>query len=195
MEASGGQRALVGVAATLQVIVIALTFVSGLLWVGWPYVVANVVAILGLVLVLTVGGRTGRRNLLVALLAVPVVSIVLIVGLVNFDVWQVSTVACSDRELEAVAGLESPGGEPLAFDGTYEGCIARVDSYRASEEWIAAFSATLRAAGWTVTNPDGGQMAHKDGVGLGVEPQPRSVTEKGIKFTPMHIAVWEDPKQ
>ena len=45
MEASGWQRALVGVAATLQVIVMALTLVSGmLLWMGWPYVVANVLA-------------------------------------------------------------------------------------------------------------------------------------------------------
>ena len=41
--ASGWQRtALVGVAATLQVIVMALTLVSGmLLWVaGWPYLVS-----------------------------------------------------------------------------------------------------------------------------------------------------------
>ena len=59
MEASRGQRALVGVAATLQVIAMAVTFVSGMLWAGWPYVVANVVAILGLVLVLMVGSRTG----------------------------------------------------------------------------------------------------------------------------------------
>ena len=73
-------------------------------------------AILGLVLVLVVGSRTGRRNALIALLAVPVVSIGLIVGLVAFDEWQVARVACSDRELEAVAGLESPSGEPLAFD-------------------------------------------------------------------------------
>ena len=37
MEASGWQQVPVGVAATLQVIVMALTLVSGLLlWVGWP---------------------------------------------------------------------------------------------------------------------------------------------------------------
>ena len=117
MEASSGQRALVAVAATLQVIVMALTFVSGMLWAGWPYVVANVVAILGLVLVLVVGSRTGRRNVLVALLAVPVISIGLIVGLANFNEWRLARVACSDREREAVAGLESPSGEPLSFDG------------------------------------------------------------------------------
>ena len=157
--------------------------------------VANVVAILGLVLVLVVGSRTGRSSAVIALLAVPIVSGGLIAGLAAFDIWQVSRAACSDRELEAVAGLESPSGEPLTFDGTYEGCIARVDSYRASKEWIAAFAATLRTAGWTVTNPDGGQMAHKDGVTLGVEPQPRTVTEEGMKFTPMHIAVWDDSEQ
>ena len=161
---------LVGVAATLQVIVMALTFVSGmLLWVGWPYVVANVVAILGLVLVLFVGSRTGRSSALIALLAVPIVSVGLIAGLADFNAWQVARVACSDRELKAVAGLESPSGKPLAFDGSSEGCEARVKNDRASGELTAALAATLREAGWTVTSPDGGRMAHKDGVTLFVE--------------------------
>ena len=52
VEGFGWQQVVAGVAATLQVIVMALTLVSGmLLWVGWPYVLANVMAILGLVLV------------------------------------------------------------------------------------------------------------------------------------------------
>jgi hypothetical protein len=193
-EASGWQRALVGVAATLQVIVMALTLVSGmLLWVGWPYLVANVVAILGLVLVLVVGSRTGRSSAVIALLAVPFVSVALILGLAAFDEWQVARVACSDRELEAVAGLESPSGEPLAFDGTYEGCEARVDSDRASGELTAAFAATLRTAGWTVTSPDGGRMAHKDGVTLFVESGPESIKNGVvIGFTGIVVSVDDD---
>ena len=186
-----------GVAATLQVIVMALTLVSGmLLWVGWPYVVANVVAILGLVLVLVVGSRTGRSSAVIALLAVPFVSVGLIAGLVAFDEWQVSRVACSDRELKAVAGLESPSGEPLAFDGTYEGCEARVENDRASEELTAALAATLRKEGWTVTSPDGGRMAHKDGVTLFVESGPESIKNGVvIGFTGIVIYVNDDPPQ
>ena len=197
MEASGAQRALVGVAATLQVIVMAVTFVSGMLWAGWPYVVANVVAILGLVLVLVVvGSRTGRRNALIALLAIPVVSIGLIVGLANFNEWWLARVACSDRELDAVAGLESPSGKSLAFDGTSEGCAARFDSDRSSKELTAAFVSTLRTAGWTVTSPDGGRMAHKDGVTLFVEPLTESLKEaEVIGFTGILISVDDDPEQ
>ena len=196
MEASRGQRALVGVAATLQVIVMAVTFVSGMLWAGWPYVVANVVAILGLVLVLMVGSRTGRRNVLVALLTVPVVSIGLIVGLANFNDWRLARVACSDRELEAVAGLESPSGKPLAFDGTSEGCEARVESDQPSKELTTAFASTLRTAGWTVTSPDGGRMAHQDGVTLFVEPLTESVKEEElVGFTGILISVDDDPEQ
>ena len=165
-EAPRWQRALVGVAATLQVIVMALTFVSGLLWSGWPYGVANVVAILGLVLILFVGSRTGRSPAVIALLAVPAISVALILGLVAFDEWRVARVACSDRELKAVAGLESPSGEPLTFHGSYEGCEARADFDLPREEVTTAYAATLREAGWTVTN----RTARKDGVTLWVEP-------------------------
>jgi len=197
VEGFGWQQVVAGVAATLQVIVMALTLVSGmLLWVGWPYVVANVVAILGLVLVWVVGSRTGRSSAVIALLAVPVVSVGLIAGLAAFDAAQVSRVACSDRELEAVAGLESPSGEPLAFAGTYDGCDARVESDRASSELTAAFAATLRAAGWTVTNPDGGRMAYKDGVTLFVESGPETVKNGVvIGFTGIVIYVTDDPPQ
>ena len=198
MEASGWQRALVGLAATLQVIVMALTVVSGmLLWVGWPYVVANVVAILGLVLVLIVGSRTGRSSALIALLAVPLVSVALIAGLAAFGESQVSRVACSDRELKAVAGLESPSGEPLAFDGNSEGgCDARVENDRASEELTAALAASLREEGWTVTSPDGGRMAHKDGVTLLVESGPATIKNGVVTgFTGIVIYVNDDPPQ
>jgi hypothetical protein len=196
LEASGGLRALVGVAATLQVIVIALTFVSGMLWAGWPYVVANVVAILGFVLVLAVGNRTRRRNALIALLAIPVVSLGIVAGLANFNEWWLARVACSDRELEAVAGLESPSGEPLSFDGTSEGCAAKVDSGRSSRKLTAAFSSNLRTAGWTVTSPDGGRMARKEGVTLFVEPLTESVEEeKVVGFTGILISVNDDPEQ
>ncbi len=185
-----------GVAATLQVIVIALTFVSGMLWAGWPYVVANVVAILGFVLVLAVGNRTGRRNALIALLAVPVVTIGIIAGLANFNEWWLARVACSDRELEAVAGLESPSGKALSFDGTSEGCEARFDNDRPSKELTSDFASTLRTAGWTVTSPDGGRMAHKDGVTLFVEPLTESVEdEKLTGFTGILISVNDDPEQ
>ena len=197
-EGSGWQQVLAGVAAALQVIVVALTLVSGmLLWVGWPYVVANAVAILGLVLVLVVGSRTGRSSAVTALLAVPFVSVALILGLVAFDEWQVARVACSDRELEAVAGLESPSGEPLAFGGSSEGgCEARVENDRASEELTAAFAATLREEGWTVTSPDGGRMAHKDGVTLFVESGPESIKNGVvIGFTGIVIYVSDDPPQ
>ena len=153
-------------------------------------------AILGLVLVLVVGSRTGRRNALIALFAIPVVSIGLIVGLANFNEWRLARVACSDRELEAVARLESPGGKPLAFDGTSEGCEARVESDQPSKELTAAFASTLRTAGWTVTSPDGGRMAHKDGVTLFVEPLTESVKEeKVIGFTGILISVYDDPEQ
>jgi len=165
-EAPRWQTALAGVAAALQVIVMALTFVSGLLWAGWPYVVANVVAILGLVLMLLLGTRTGRPTALIALLAVPFVSVGLVLGLVAFDEWRVGRAACSDRELEAVAGLESPSGEPLVFEGSYEGCEARADFDLPREEVTTAYAATLRKDGWTVTN----RMARKDGVTLFVEP-------------------------
>ena len=185
-----------GVAATLQVIVMALTFVSGMLWAGWPYVVANVVAILGFVLVLAVGNRTGRRNALIALLAVPVLSIGIIAGLANVNEWWLARVACSDRELEAVAGLESPRGKPLSFAGTSEGCEARIDSGRSSKELTAAFASTLRTAGWTVTSPDGGRMAHKEGVTLFVEPLTESVEEEKVTgFTGILISVNDDPEQ
>ena len=197
-EAAGWQRALVGAAATLQVIVMALTFVSKmLLWLGWwPYVVANVVAILGLVLVLALGTRTGRSGVVISLLAVPLVSVGLIVGLANFDEWQAARVACSDRELEAVAGLESPSGKPLTFAGTSEGCEARVSSDQASKELTTAFASTLRTAGWTVSSPDGGRMAQKDGVTLFVEPLTESIQEEEvIGFTGILISVDDDPEQ
>ena len=183
-----------GVAATLQVVVMAATLISGmLLWTGWPYAVANVVAILGLVLVLFVGSRTGRRKVLIALLAVPVVSIGVIAGLANLNERWLARTACSDRELEAVAGLESPGGKPLTFHGTSEGCEARLDSDRASEELTAALASTLRTTGWTVTSPDGGRMAHKDGVTLFAEPLSESVEEKEVTgFTGILISVDDD---
>ena len=198
MEGYGWQQVLAGVAATLQVIVVALTLMSGmLLWVGWPWVVANVVAILGLVLVLVVGRRTGRSSAVIALLAVPIVSVGLIAGLAAFDAAQVSRVACSDRELKAVAGLGSLGGEPLAFDGSSEGgCEARVENDRASGELTAALAATLRENGWTVTSPGGGRMAHKDGVTLFVESGPETVKNGVvIGFTGIVIYVTEDPPQ
>ncbi len=109
-EAHRWQRVLVGVAATLQVIVAALTFVSGLLWAGWPYLVANVVALLGLVLVLFTGTRTGRPTALITVLAAPFVSVGLILGLVAFDEWRVARAACNDRELNAGSDSSRPAG-------------------------------------------------------------------------------------
>lgn len=168
-EAHGWQSVLVGLAATLQVIVMALTFVSGMLWAGWPYVVANVVAILGLVLMLFTGTRTGRSGALIAVLAVPFVSVGLILGLANINEWWLARSACSDRELAAVNGLQSPTGEQLTFEGTSEGCIATVHSEKTSKDLTATFATSLRTAGWTIIQPDGGRMAQKGGVTLFVE--------------------------
>jgi hypothetical protein len=165
-EAPRWHRALVGLAATLQVIIMALTFVSGMLWPGWPYLVANVVAILGLVLIRFIGTRTGRPTALIAQLAAPFVSVALILGLVAFDEWRVARAACNDRELKAVAGLESPSGQPLTFQGSYDGCEARADLDLPREEVTTVYAATLREAGWTVTN----RTARKDSVTLWFEP-------------------------
>ena len=85
----GWQQVLAGVAAALQVIVMVLTLVSGCCGRVGLGLVANVVAILGLVLVLVVGSRTGRSSAVIALLAVPVVSGRLIAGLAAFDIRQV----------------------------------------------------------------------------------------------------------
>ena len=195
-EAHGWQSVLVGLAATLQVIVMVLTFVSGMLWAGSLYVVANIVAILGLVLMLFTGTHTGRSTAPIALLAVPVVSVGLILGLANLNEWWLAQSACSDRELKAVAGLESPSGKPPAFDGTSEGCEARVNSDRASKELIGAFASTLRTTGWTVTSPDGGRMAHKEGVTLFVEPLTESIKEEEVVgFTGILISVTDDPEE
>ena len=94
-----------------------------------------------------------------------------------------------------MAGLESPGGKQLAFEGTSEGCEARVDSDRASEELTTAFASTLRTAGWTVTSPDGGRMAHQDGVTLFVEPLTEAFSEEDVGFTGILIWVNDDPEQ
>ena len=144
----------------------ALTWVMGLMWSGWVYAVAIAAAVLGLVLVLFVGSRTGRSPAVIALLAVPFSSIALILGLIAFDEWQVARTACSDRELKAVAGLESPSGKPLTFQGSYEGCYAKADFDLPREEVTTAYAKTLREAGWTVTN----RTARKDGVTLWVQP-------------------------
>ena len=197
-EAPTWQRSLAAVAATLQAIVIMLAVVSGMgLWAGWSYfAVANVVAVLGLVLVLFVANRTGRSGAVIALLAVPVISVVLIQGLMALEGWQLARGACSDLELEAVAGLESPDGKPLAFAGTYEGCEARVDSRRASGELTADFASTLRTAGWTVRSPDGGRMAYKDGVTLFVDPLTESIKEeKLVGFTGILVSVDDNAEQ
>jgi len=187
-DAPRWQKGLVVLAAGLQLIVVALTFVSGLLWVGWPYVLANVFAIVGLVGVLVVGFRTGRKAAVLALLAVPLVSVGVIAGLAAFNEGQVARTACSDRELAAVAGLRSPTGGPLTFEGTYDGCQAAVDSDQTTEELTADFAATLRTSGWMVVHPEGGRMAQKDGVTIFVEP----LTEAD---TGIQIAVNDDPPE
>ena len=93
-------------------------------------------------------------------------------------------------------GLESPTGEQLTFEGTSEGCAAAVDSEKTSEELTAAFASTLRTTGWTVTSPDGGRMAHKEGVTLFVEPLTESVKEEElVGFTGILISVDDDPEQ
>ena len=67
---------------------------------------------------------------------------------------------------------------------------------RSSKELTAAFASTLRTAGWTVTSPDGGRMAHKDGVTLFVEPLTESLKEEEvIGFTGILISVDDDPEQ
>ena len=177
-----GRAPLVVVVLTVlaQGAVLFLTFVAGLQWDGWTYAAALLQALL-LGGVLTVLGS--RRSWLI--LAVPLTSAAISLGLLLLFVEAEDDAACNDREMAAVAGLRSPSGEPLKFVGTYDGCSASVPTEQVTEQATKGFAATLRAHGWTVDNPDGGRMAHKGRVVIFVEP----LTESG---TGMSISLADD---
>ncbi len=164
------QEGVTSLATVLQCLVLALIFISGLMWDGWPWLLAVVLGVLGLAVVLGVATRPGRDALVLVLLAVPLATVVTAIGLAVYFSQDVAAGECNDRELAAVAGLRSPDGEQLKFVGTYDGCTASVPTERVTARATKAFAATLRAAGWTVDNPEGGRMAHKGRVVIFVAP-------------------------
>jgi hypothetical protein len=179
------QKGVTALATVLQFLVVVLILVTGLLWTGWPWLLALALAVLGLPVVLGVARRTGRDAFVLMLLAVPLASAGAAIALASFNAQHVADTACNDREMAAVAGLRSPSGEPLKFVGTYDGCSASLPTEQVTELATKDFAATLRAHGWTVDNPDGGRMAHKGRVVIFVEP----LTESG---TGMRISLADD---
>lgn len=179
------QKGVTGLATVLQCVVLALIFMTGLLWTGWPWLLAVVLAVLGLAVVLGIALRTGRNAFVLMLLAVPLASVGAAIGLAAYNAQHIADTACNDREMAAVAGLRSPSGEQLKFVGTYDGCSASVPTEHVTARTTKDFAATLRARGWTVDNPDGGRMAHKGRVVIFVEP----LTESG---NGMEVSVADD---
>lgn len=159
-------------AGVLQALVLALTLLTGpLLWTGWPFAVAVVVAALGLGVIVWSGDHSHRPSHVIALLCLPVITLGVVAGLAALDARLAVSAACSDEELAAVAGLELPAGGPLTWQGTRDGvCEATVESDRGYNQLTTDIAEVARRSGWTITNPAAGPMAHKSGVLLFVEP-------------------------
>jgi len=107
--------------ALAQAGVLLLTFVMGLMWVGWTWAAALLQAVLlgGVLLVLVT-----RRSWLA--LAVPLISAAISVGLFLFFVNVEADAACTSEVREAAAQVKPLPGTTVTFDGEVEvGCIAR----------------------------------------------------------------------
>ena len=174
--ASRGLRVgVVGLATVVQCGVVFMTFVLGLVWGGWTYALANVVALLGLGAILVLGARTSRSRPLLALLAVPVASALVTGVLYAAGTALEEAASCSPSEISAVERLRSPSGDPLTFEGSFDGeCIARPDFVGPVPVEYRHYLEQLKGDGWRVLENDVPELAlvTKDGIRVSVEVVP-----------------------
>lgn len=174
--ASRGLRAgVVVVALAAQCVVTFVTFVLGLVWGGWSYALANVLALLALGGIVLGASSLKRRRVLLALLAVPVVSAVVTGVLYAAGTAMEEAAACNNPERAAVTALRSPSDETLTFDGSYEGeCIARPSYVGPPDAEYRHYVTQLKADGWRIVeeDPPRSALATKDGMRVSVDVAP-----------------------
>jgi hypothetical protein len=161
---------LVAVLAGLaQLMVLAATFFMGLGWGGPTWVAGLVQAGAGVVLVVRLGGRRSWW-----VVAVPVLSALLTVGLVMVAEQYAAATECSDQETQAFARLRPPVGLDMELEGDMNnGCMARGYTRTPPETVVTHYAEQLRENGWSIRTGQGRYLeADLDGLRIVVEAVP-----------------------
>lgn len=157
-------------AAAAQAGVLLLTLMFGLGWGGWTWAAAllQVLALSGVLAVLA-----SRRSWLVV--AVPIASLLLSLGLFVLFVQAETRWACKPEYAAATSQLDPPAGSDVRFTGEAgNGCIARFTTDATPQEILAHYRGELTENGWNITSQQATEIvAVKDGIIMTVSVSPQ----------------------
>ena len=162
----GSALAMLVLAATLQFLVLAGTFLLGLAWGGLTYLAALVAGLAGFGVIALLATRAPRAAPLV-----PLLSLVVSAALYQAGAAYERATACSERLLSAAADVPAITGERHVFAGEAgTGCVARYPSRAQPRRVVDHYRRAFDETGWTVLREGAGNhiAAERDGVVLDV---------------------------
>jgi hypothetical protein len=149
-------------AVTAQAGILFVTFMMGLGWGGVLWIAALAQAAAGIVFLAWLDARGYGP----ALLAVPVVSLALMLGLAAAS--NTGAVACSDRALAAFEQLPPPPGVSVETFVGFDGCMAETSRVQQAEdlayrsepgaEVYAHYRSEFKKHGWRIVSDGGGGL-------------------------------------
>jgi hypothetical protein len=173
------------VAVVAQFLVLGATFFMGLGWGGPTWLAGLAQAAVGIVVVGLLGTRRSWW-----VVAVPVVSALLTVGLVTAAERLEAGSACSEQERAAFAQFSQPGDLEMELEGSMSnGCTAHGYTDTAPADVVAHFAEELSENGWDIQDRQSNSIiAERDSLMITVETAPQ---EGGMII----VSVWNPSEQ